>query len=147
MWVQNNIRGNILICSVTIWFFIIIKIWQQLVYEKLMTLILLLFFVTVCVNVTVEENFSSQEFLNSKNIVVNFSALVKTTIQYSVKTVNFKAAGPITPPDCYKFNIIVSIYYMLNFDRIYKLSIYKIVNICEIFYLICKVGWWLPIIG
>lgn len=61
----------------------------------------------MCINITVEENFSSKEFLESRNIIVNFSALVRTTLEYSIKTVNFKAAGPITPPDCYKFNIII----------------------------------------
>uniref|UniRef100_A0A1B6DMH1 Uncharacterized protein n=1 Tax=Clastoptera arizonana TaxID=38151 RepID=A0A1B6DMH1_9HEMI len=65
-----------------------------------------------CINVTIEDpqelaNFSIRDYLKSKNIEVNFEALVKATLEYSVKTVNFRAAGPITPPDCYLFKIII----------------------------------------
>lgn len=54
-------------------------------------------------------NFSSKEFFKNLNVVINFSALVKATLGFSIKTVNFRAAGPITPPDCYKFNVQVRI--------------------------------------
>lgn len=46
---------------------------------------------------------NSKEYF--KNIEINFSALVHATLNFAVKTVNFKAAGPITPPDCYRFDI------------------------------------------
>ncbi|XP_034933891.1 mucolipin-3-like [Chelonus insularis] len=47
----------------------------------------------------------SKKLLEEKNIRINFSALVKAHLKFAVKTVNLKAAGPITPPDCYQFNI------------------------------------------
>ncbi|XP_021924112.1 mucolipin-3-like isoform X2 [Zootermopsis nevadensis] len=66
-----------------------------------------------CLNLTVEpnvtaEHYSSREFLQEHGIVINFSALVRATITFSLKTVNLKAAGPITPPDCYEFGIKIS---------------------------------------
>lgn len=67
-----------------------------------------------CLNLTVEPNvtakdYSSKEFLKEHGIMINFSSLVKAEITFSLKTVNFKAAGPITPPDCYKFNVKVGL--------------------------------------
>lgn len=64
-----------------------------------------------CLEIKVPEarhsNFSSREFFRDLNISINFSALVKATLDFSVKTVNFNTAGPITPPDCVKFDIQV----------------------------------------
>lgn len=63
-----------------------------------------------CVNLTVAVNatdFSSAAFLSAKNKTVNFSALVSASLKFSVKTVNLKSAGPISPPDCYRFDIRV----------------------------------------
>jgi mucolipin len=67
-----------------------------------------------CLNLTVEpnvtaKNYSSKAYLKEHGITINFSALVRAVMKFSLKTVNFKAAGPITPPDCYKFNIKVRI--------------------------------------
>lgn len=50
-------------------------------------------------------NMKVRPYLRSKEMTVNFSALVQATLAFSVKTVNFKAAGPIAPPDCYQFDI------------------------------------------
>ncbi|XP_069694607.1 mucolipin-3-like isoform X2 [Periplaneta americana] len=66
-----------------------------------------------CLNLTVAPNvtaksYSIKEFLKEYSININFSALVKAVMTFSVKTVNFKAAGPLTPPDCYKFNIKIT---------------------------------------
>lgn len=47
----------------------------------------------------------SQAYLAEHNRSFGFSALVQATLGFSVKTVNFKAAGPIAPPDCYQFDI------------------------------------------
>lgn len=62
-----------------------------------------------CVNIThkypKEKYFSSRRFFDDKKINITFSGLVKANLEFAVKTVNFKAAGPITPPDCYQFNI------------------------------------------
>ena len=65
-----------------------------------------------CLNLTVEPNvtsgsYSSKELVKKRGIVIEFSALVRATITFSLKTVNFKAAGPITPPDCYRFDVVV----------------------------------------
>ncbi|XP_011138737.1 mucolipin-3 [Harpegnathos saltator] len=64
--------------------------------------------VETCVNITLEtfDTFnSSYSLLQNKNINVNFSALVRAELKFSLKTVNLKAAGPMTPPDCYRFNV------------------------------------------
>lgn len=47
----------------------------------------------------------SRKYLHQKDIHINFSALVKAELSFAIKTVNFKAAGPITAPDCYQFDI------------------------------------------
>lgn len=51
------------------------------------------------------EAMGSEKFLESIGITVSFQSLVKATLDFSLKTVNFKAYGPLTAPDCYKFNI------------------------------------------
>lgn len=60
-----------------------------------------------CINISrrFDEKFDSRKlFMNSEN-ELNFSAMIRAHLKFSLKTVNLKAAGPITPPDCYKFNI------------------------------------------
>lgn len=47
----------------------------------------------------------SKAWFKEHQIELAFSAFVKATLDFSIKTVNFKAAGPITPPDCYRFDI------------------------------------------
>lgn len=77
---------------------------------------------TVCVTMkNTSEPYSSELYLQEQHVGVQFSALVKAVLKFSVKTINFKAAGPITPPDCYKFNIEVNINLeLLNlFIRVY----------------------------
>lgn len=46
-------------------------------------------------------------FKNSVKEEIMFSEVILATLSFSLKTVNFKAAGRITPPDCYKFNVII----------------------------------------
>lgn len=46
-----------------------------------------------------------QSFLHTNDIYIQFSALVKTTVEFAIKTVNLKASGPISAPDCYRFDI------------------------------------------
>ncbi|XP_001606145.2 mucolipin-3 [Nasonia vitripennis] len=60
-----------------------------------------------CINITKqeEETVTSKLLMQQNKIPVNFSALVKAELKFDVKTVNLKAAGPITPPDCYRFRI------------------------------------------
>ncbi len=59
-----------------------------------------------CINLTGNvTTIGSEEYLAGKGVVISFSSLVKATLAFSVKTVNFKVAGPIAPPDCYQFDI------------------------------------------
>lgn len=49
-----------------------------------------------------------QEFLHRNEVYIQFSALVKTFVHFSIKTVNLKAgSGPMTAPDCYKFKVTI----------------------------------------
>nr|NVI71387.1 transient receptor potential cation channel, mucolipin ortholog [Cucujiformia] len=61
-----------------------------------------------CTNIshdTEEERFNSKMYLESVDI--KFSALVRATLDFSVKTVNFKYGGRLTPPNCYQFDITI----------------------------------------
>lgn len=59
-----------------------------------------------CINLTGNvTTVGSEKYLASEGVVISFSSLVKATLAFSVKTVNFKVAGPIAPPDCYQFDI------------------------------------------
>lgn len=65
----------------------------------------------VCLNIThnnTSNQFFSKSLLAEQNVTINFSALVMARFSFALKTVNFKAAGPITPPDCYKFDIQIT---------------------------------------
>lgn len=60
----------------------------------------------ICTNLTSNvTQIGSRAYLTEKGINVNFAAFVQATLVFSIKTVNFKAAGPIAPPDCYQFDI------------------------------------------
>ncbi|XP_051160159.1 mucolipin-3-like [Leptopilina boulardi] len=61
----------------------------------------------LCVNITHKYNdkFSIGKVLMDENVKINFSSLIKAELKFAIKTVNLKAAGPITPPDCYTFKI------------------------------------------
>lgn len=50
----------------------------------------------------------SKRYLAANDQIINFDSLVRAELRFSVKTVNFKAAGIITPPDCYRFDITIS---------------------------------------
>lgn len=63
-----------------------------------------------CYNLTHKyntEKFTSLQFFRDNQVRMNFSALVEAHLKFAIKTVNFKAAGPITPPDCYQFNVVI----------------------------------------
>lgn len=49
----------------------------------------------------------SEQFLADQSVPLSFSALVRATLEMSLKTVNFKAAGPLAAPDCYQFDITI----------------------------------------
>nr|NVI71490.1 transient receptor potential cation channel, mucolipin ortholog [Cucujiformia] len=59
-----------------------------------------------CTNITrdiKQRKFDSRSYFESEDI--KFSALVKASLDFSLKTVNFKSAGQISPPNCYQFDI------------------------------------------
>nr|MBE5724892.1 transient receptor potential cation channel, mucolipin ortholog [Cucujiformia] len=61
-----------------------------------------------CSNISHDINqsqFKSEIYLESQ--AIKFSALVKATLEFSLKTVNFKSAGRISPPNCYQFDITI----------------------------------------
>ncbi|XP_023943462.1 mucolipin-3 [Bicyclus anynana] len=62
-----------------------------------------------CINFTNVETklFKSQQYLQDAGIKVDFAALVRAELRFSLKTINFRAAGPITPPDCFRFDVKV----------------------------------------
>nr|NVI71364.1 transient receptor potential cation channel, mucolipin ortholog [Cucujiformia] len=64
--------------------------------------------VKACSNISHDINqgmFNSKIYFESQDI--KFSALVRATLDFSVKTVNFKSAGRISPPNCYQFDITI----------------------------------------
>lgn len=65
--------------------------------------------VETCINFTKKatEEFDSQVFMKTAGLDINFSALVRAKLMFSIKTINFRAAGPITPPDCYRFDVSI----------------------------------------
>lgn len=64
---------------------------------------------TLGANDTKQDTFKGiQEYLRNNSIYIQFSALVKTQIIFSIKTVNLKASGPISAPDCYQFDIEIT---------------------------------------
>nr|NVI71480.1 transient receptor potential cation channel, mucolipin ortholog [Cucujiformia] len=52
-----------------------------------------------------QEKFNSKTYFETQPI--KFSALVRATLDFSLKTVNFKSAGRISPPNCYQFDITI----------------------------------------
>nr|NVI71483.1 transient receptor potential cation channel, mucolipin ortholog [Cucujiformia] len=64
--------------------------------------------ITTCNNISHDLNsgkFNSKSYFETQDI--KFSALVKATLDFSLKTVNFKSAGRISPPNCYQFDITI----------------------------------------
>ncbi|VVC30121.1 Hypothetical protein CINCED_3A015196 [Cinara cedri] len=63
-----------------------------------------------CLNITITtdiktKGFSIQDYLKIHNKTIIFSSLLKAKLKFTLKTVNLKVAGKYTPPDCYKFEI------------------------------------------
>lgn len=49
-----------------------------------------------------------KKYLQQRGVEVSFSSLVKATLVFAIKTVNFKAyGGPLSAPDCFKFDITI----------------------------------------
>lgn len=47
----------------------------------------------------------SRAYLEELGVSVDFASLVRATLAFGLKTVNFKVAGPRSPPDCFQFDI------------------------------------------
>lgn len=69
--------------------------------------------IKTCINISrpISEALDSKLYMKNHTVDINFSALVRAELIFSLKTVNFKSAGRISPPNCYLFNIII------NFDN------------------------------
>lgn len=65
--------------------------------------------IETCINFTskFDEKFHSESFINNAGLNISFASLVRAKLMFSLKTINFRAAGPITTPDCYRFDIEV----------------------------------------
>lgn len=63
--------------------------------------------VETCINFTLndDEVFDSKNYIKESGLNITFAALVRAKLMFSIKTINFRAAGPITPPDCYRFDV------------------------------------------
>lgn len=64
--------------------------------------------VETCINISkndVGASLDSLQLFRENNLHVNFSALVRAELKFSLKTVNFKAASRISAPNCYQFDI------------------------------------------
>lgn len=103
---ENNSVGVVVLCLHQYKEGIIFGFNESYVFDKEI--------VKTCVNIT-RGSYStygtSKGVLAEKTVEVNFTALVRAELKFALKTVNLKAAGPMTPPDCYQFNIII------NFDN------------------------------
>ncbi|XP_050430814.1 mucolipin-3-like isoform X2 [Adelges cooleyi] len=67
-----------------------------------------------CLNITITDNvkkygFSIENYLRDHNATISFSSLLKLKLKFALKTVNFRAAGKFSPPDCYKFEIQITL--------------------------------------
>lgn len=56
-----------------------------------------------------DQGTSIQDFLHKHETFIQFSALVKTTVEFDIKTVNLKASGPMSAPDCYNFHVTITL--------------------------------------
>ncbi|XP_016919158.1 mucolipin-3 [Apis cerana] len=103
---EDNSVGPVILCLYQYKEGIIFGFNESYVFDKEI--------IETCINITNKtyiESSKSKLLLFKQNIKVNFSALVKAHLMFALKTVNLKAAGPMTPPDCYQFNI------KINFDN------------------------------
>ncbi|XP_072947314.1 mucolipin-3-like [Epargyreus clarus] len=65
--------------------------------------------VETCINFTKTEGklFESKTFIKDAGLDVHFASLIRAELMFSLKTINFRAAGPITPPDCFRFDVAI----------------------------------------
>lgn len=60
-----------------------------------------------CVNISEAPNhfLHSEKYFSEHNLEVNFAALIKAELLFTLKTVNFRATGRTTAPNCFLFNV------------------------------------------
>ncbi|KPJ02154.1 Mucolipin-3 [Papilio xuthus] len=60
-----------------------------------------------CINFTIPNGqlLKSKHYIKDSGMEINFAALVRAKLMFSLKTINFRAAGPITPPECVRFDV------------------------------------------
>ncbi|XP_068618822.1 mucolipin-3-like [Battus philenor] len=60
-----------------------------------------------CINFTMPKGklLQSKSYIKNAGLEINFAALVRAKLMFSIKTINFRAAGPITPPECVRFDV------------------------------------------
>jgi len=68
-------------------------------------------------NITITDDvrhkgFSIKDYLHKQNKTILFSSLLKAKLKFGLKTVNFRVAGKYSPPDCYKFEIQVTVVFV-----------------------------------
>ncbi|CAK1586494.1 unnamed protein product [Parnassius mnemosyne] len=63
--------------------------------------------IETCINFTMPDGelFQSKPYIENAGMDINFAALVRAKLMFSIKTINFRAAGPITPPECVRFDV------------------------------------------
>ncbi|XP_019870651.2 mucolipin-3-like [Aethina tumida] len=64
-----------------------------------------------CINISHDAThgmLQSKSYMEDRRLNIKFSALVRAELKFSLKTVNFKAAGRISPPNCYRFDVTIS---------------------------------------
>ena len=63
----------------------------------------------MCVNIPIDEDpatFSSEEFLQTRNMSMNGQTLVDASLSFSIKAIHFRANELLlNMPDCYLFNL------------------------------------------
>lgn len=72
------------------------------------------------INITKNEaqNFSAEEFFQENNILIDFSSFLDGSLSFGIKTVNLNSAGPMAPPDCFRFNVSLIFDYKIHDGRI-----------------------------
>jgi len=62
------------------------------------------------IDIPVEEGpFSTHTFFDTHNFSINFVTLLEFSMKFSLKTIRFRDLGPLKSPDCFSFEIVVSI--------------------------------------
>jgi len=67
---------------------------------------------TKCLDImgsALNENFSSVQFFKENNFNISFDTMLEAHLQFGLKTVRFRDLGLLKSPDCFQFNVDVSL--------------------------------------